>query len=186
MKNIIYIYGASGSGTSTLGRKICDELGYKFMDTDDYLWVPTDPQYTTKRSKEERVALMKKDMDDAENMVISGSLSGWGDELIPFFTLAIRLVTDVNVRIERLKKREKQKFGNRIMPGGDMYENHLDFLEWAKNYDTGNVKMRSKAKHDEWQKQLQCKLLVLDGADDLQENFEKVKAELNSVIGLQA
>lgn len=35
MKNVIHIYGASGSGTSTLGRKISDELGYKFMDTDD-------------------------------------------------------------------------------------------------------------------------------------------------------
>lgn len=36
MKNVIHIYGASGSGTSTLGRKISEELGYKFMDTDDY------------------------------------------------------------------------------------------------------------------------------------------------------
>lgn len=34
MKRIIHIFGASGSGTSTLGKKICDELGYKFMDTD--------------------------------------------------------------------------------------------------------------------------------------------------------
>lgn len=36
MKNIIHIYGSSGSGTSTLGRKISEELEYKFMDTDDY------------------------------------------------------------------------------------------------------------------------------------------------------
>lgn len=26
MKNVIHIYGASGSGTSTLGRKISEEL----------------------------------------------------------------------------------------------------------------------------------------------------------------
>ena len=48
MQNVIHIYGASGSGTSTLGRKISEELGYKFMDTDDYFWLPTDPKYTTK------------------------------------------------------------------------------------------------------------------------------------------
>lgn len=48
MKNVIHIYGASGSGTSTLGRKISEELGYKFMDTDDYFWLPTNPKYTTK------------------------------------------------------------------------------------------------------------------------------------------
>ena len=34
MKQVIHIFGASGSGTSTLGRKICEELGYFFMDTD--------------------------------------------------------------------------------------------------------------------------------------------------------
>lgn len=183
MKNIIHIYGASGSGTSTLGRKISEELGYKFMDTDDYFWLPTNPQYTTKRSKEERLALMKKDISENDNVVISGSLVDWGDELIPLFTLAIRLVTDTEIRIERLKVREKQKFGVRIMPGGDMYTNHMEFIEWAREYDTGSVDMRSKAKHDEWQKLLLCKQIGLNGADDLEENFKKVQVEINSVIG---
>lgn len=41
MKNAGHIYGASGSGTSALGRKISRELGYRFMDTDDYYWLPT-------------------------------------------------------------------------------------------------------------------------------------------------
>lgn len=36
MKNVIHIYGAAGSGTTTLGKKISEVLGYKFMDTDDY------------------------------------------------------------------------------------------------------------------------------------------------------
>lgn len=177
-KNVIHIFGASGSGTSTLGRKICEELGYQFMDTDDYYWVPTNPPYTTKRTIEERVALMKKEIEAAENVVVSGSLVGWGDALLPLFTLAIRLVTDVDVRIERIRKREEQKFGDRILPGGDMYEHHLEFLDWARQYDTGGVNIRSKAKHDEWQKLLPCRLLVLDGAGDLQENFQRVKVEL--------
>ena len=104
-------------------------------------------------------------------------------ELIPMFTLAIRLVTDTEIRIERLKIREKQKFGDRIMPGGDMYANHVEFIVWARKYDTGSVNMRSKAKHDEWQKLLMCKQIVLNGADDLEENFKKVQEKMNSVIG---
>lgn len=36
MKNVIHIFGASGSGTTTLVKKICEELGYTLMDTDDY------------------------------------------------------------------------------------------------------------------------------------------------------
>lgn len=183
MKNVIHIYGASGSGTTTLGRKISEELGYKLMDTDDYFWLPTNPKYTTKRSKEERLALMKKDISNADNVVISGSLVDWGDELIPLFTLAVRLVTDTDIRIERLKLREKKHFGQRIMPGGDMYEHHMEFIEWAREYDTGSVNMRSKAKHDEWEKLLLCRQIVLNGTDDLDENFKKVQVEISSVIG---
>jgi len=40
-KSVIHIYGASGSGTSTLGIFISEQLGYTFMDTDDYFWIPT-------------------------------------------------------------------------------------------------------------------------------------------------
>ena len=166
-----------------MGRKISEELGYKFMDTDDYYWLPSDPPYTVKRSKEERLALMKKDILEADHVVISGSLVDWGDELIPLFTLAIRLVTDTEVRIKRLKLREKQKSGDRILPGGDMYVHHMEFLAWARAYDTGSVDMRSRANHDAWQKLLRCRQIVLNGADDLDENFRKIRLEINSVIG---
>lgn len=107
MKNVILIFGASGSGTTTLGQKICAELGYKLMDTDDYYWMPTEPEYTLKRPREERVELMKRDIDNSENVVISGSLTNWGDMLIPYFTLAIRIELNPSIRIERLLKREK-------------------------------------------------------------------------------
>ena len=52
------------------------------MDTNNYFWLPTNPQYTTKRSKEERLALMKKDIIENKNVVISCSLVDWVDELI--------------------------------------------------------------------------------------------------------
>ena len=80
MKQVIHIFGASGAGTSTLGKKICDELGYFFMDTDDYFWEPTDPNYTVKRSFEERLRLMKEDIEKHDQIVISGSLVDWGDD----------------------------------------------------------------------------------------------------------
>ena len=92
------------------------------------------------------------------------------------------MVTDTEIRIERLKIREKKKISDGVMPGGDMYTNHMEFIEWARKYDTGSVNMRSKAKYDEWQKLLPCKQIVLNGADDLQENFKKVYIEMNSIL----
>lgn len=178
MGNIIHIFGAAGSGTTTLGSKICRELGYAHMDTDDYFWMPTDPRFTQKRPRKERIELMAADIAHFNNAVISGSLVDWGDALIPYFTLAVRLETEQSIRIERLIRREKERFGSRIEPGGDMRRQHLEFIEWAKAYDNGGIDIRSKAMHDKWQKSLSCKLIILDGADDLETNFEKVKESI--------
>lgn len=178
MKNVIHIFGASGSGTTTLGKKIADELSFKHMDTDDYYWLPTDPKFTQKRPVEERIALMKKDIEQFENVVISGALAGWGDPLIPYFTLAVRIALPQDVRIERLRQREKARFGSRIEAGGDMYEQHLAFIEWAKTYDAGGMEHRSKARHDEWQKTLPCEIVHLDGTDSIDRNFEKIREKL--------
>ena len=178
MKQVIHIFGASGSGTSTLGKKICAETGYHFIDTDDYFWLPTEPKYTQKRPIDERLRLMRDNIASADNVVISGSLVDWGDEFIPLFTMAIRLETDTEIRIKRLKEREKASFGERIEVGGDMYQAHLNFLNWAEAYDHGGLEMRSKAKHDLWQTNLTCRLLVLDGNCDLEENFALIKEYL--------
>ena len=168
---VIHIFGASGSGTTTLGKYISHRLGYFFMDTDDYFWILTNPPYSIKRDNSQRLVMMKKDIAKWKKVVIAGSLVDWGDELAPLFTLAIRMETDTEVRIERLKKREKEHFGKRIEPGGDMYEHHQEFIRWASAYDNGGLNMRSKAKHDEWQKLLLCKLIHLNGANSPEQNF---------------
>ena len=69
--------------------------------------------------------------------------------------------------------------GARIEPGGDMYRQHMEFIEWAKSYDTGDLRMRSRAKHDAWQTLLPCPILRLDGADSVDDNFQKVRAALH-------
>ena len=168
-KQVIHIFGASGSGTSTLGSLLAERLGWSFMDTDDYFWLPTDPKFSVKRPRQERLSMMKKDIECAGNVVLSGSLVDWGDELIPYFTLAVRLETDTDIRICRLKNREYQRFGNRIARGGDMYNAHVEFLQWAGMYDSGGLEMRSKAKHDAWQLLLLCKCLCLDGSAPVEE-----------------
>ncbi len=177
-KQVIHIYGASGSGTSTLGRAISDAWNFSFLDTDDYFWLPTNPKYTVKRAVSERILLLRRDIAASQRVVLSGSLVDWGDELIPLFTLAIRLETATAVRMARLKEREAAEFGTRILPGGDMYQQHQDFLQWAAQYDTGSVNMRSSANHDAWQKLLPCRKIVLNGANPIAKNLELVKQEL--------
>lgn len=106
MKNVIHVLGASGSGTTTLAMAIQEAFGHKILDTDNYLWVPTNPPYTTKRSCDERQKLLKNDIAQNKKCVISGSMcsseNGWGDIFIPLFDLVIFINTPTNVRIKRL------------------------------------------------------------------------------------
>ena len=178
MKRVIHIFGASGSGTSTLGRALAEKTGFRFMDTDDYYWLPAEPMYTLKRPIPERLALMVRDLDECSDAVLSGSLAGWGDPLIPRFTLAVRLNTPTPVRMERLKQREYARYGRRILPGGDLFEQSQAFLAWAAQYDDGLPPLRSRALHDLWQQKLSCPLLTLDGTLSLDKLEEAVLQKL--------
>lgn len=76
--SVIHIYGASGAGTSTLGKALRENFNYTQLDIDDYFGEPTNSPFTTKRSVEDRLYLLKRDMGKSSNVVISGSLCGWG------------------------------------------------------------------------------------------------------------
>lgn len=160
---VIHVFGASGSGTSTLGAALQQRFGYTQLDADDYYWLPTDPPFANKRPIAERLGLIRQDIAKNDKVVITGSLCGWGDALIPSFDLLIRLVTPTQTRLARIKARELKRFGARIQPNGDMFAQHQEFLCWAAGYDDGDCSTRSKALHDQWQENITCPQLTLDG-----------------------
>jgi adenylate kinase family enzyme len=173
MTNIIHIVGASGAGTSTLGQALEREYGYKWLDTDGYFWQQTDPPFVKSLPHEERVKLMSAAVEKHPKCVISGSLCGWGDVFIPRFDLVVFIDTPTDIRIERLEKREAERFGERIRAGGDMYDNHIDFIEWAKGYDASSDG-RCRKVHEEWLKNITCSILRLDGTKTVNELLEQI------------
>ena len=56
----IHITGASGSGTTTLGRALASRLATPCHDSDDFFWRPTDPPYRDERPEDERLRLMEE------------------------------------------------------------------------------------------------------------------------------
>ena len=98
----VHLFGASGSGTTTLGRRLASATGGRHLDADTYYWFPTDPSFTTKREPEARVAAIERDVADLEAWVLSGSICNWGDPLLSRFTLAVFPILDPGVRMARL------------------------------------------------------------------------------------
>lgn len=174
MTNIIHIVGASGAGTSTLGQALESEYGYKWLDTDGFFWMPTDPPFVKSLPREQRVSLIAAAIEKYPKCVISGSLCGWGDVFIPKFDLVVFIDTPTDIRISRLQKREYERFGERIHAGGDMYGNHREFIEWAKTYDTAGADQRSRALHEGWFKQISCPLLRVDGTKSIDELLKRI------------
>jgi adenylate kinase family enzyme len=175
----IHVTGASGAGVTTLGRALADTLVIPHHDTDDYFWQPTSPPYRHMREKADRLRLMQEVFLGRAEWVLSGSLDGWGDPLIPHFDLVVFLHTAQPIRLRRLRAREATRFGaDAVAPGGWRHQETSDFIEWASRYDAGDLTIRSLQKHQAWLGALPCRVLRLDGARPLPELVSDVVAAM--------
>jgi adenylate kinase family enzyme len=176
----IHIFGASGSGTTTLGKALAKKLSLAFFDADDYYWQKTEPPFQLKVPPQERVGNLRSDLTTAKNWVLSGSLVSWGDPLISLFTLAIFVTLPHDVRLERLKLRERERYGKRIEADGDMYDSSQAFLAWASSYDSAGLETRSLVSHQTWMKRLSCPLLRLESTQPVEVLLETVERHLGN------
>lgn len=160
----VHILGASGSGTTALGRALATRMSATFVDTDDFYWKPTDPPYREPRPPEARFARLEETLSQHRSWVLSGSLCGWGDPLIPLFDLVVFLRVPTEIRIARLRAREIRGFGTEaVAPGGPLHRHHEEFIAWASGYDSGGLDMRSLARHEAWLARIPCPTIRFDG-----------------------
>ncbi|SMY07697.1 AAA family ATPase [Flavimaricola marinus] len=166
----VHITGASASGTTTLGRALATAWSVPCHDTDDFYWYPSNPPYQTKRPDDERLALMRSLFVPRPAWVLTGSLMGWGNQLIPEFDLAVFLTLDPDIRLARLAAREANRpDADLLAAGGPLYEAHQAFLRWASRYDDPEFKGRSRKRHEEWLATLACPVICLDSSAPVQD-----------------
>jgi adenylate kinase family enzyme len=172
----VHLVGASGSGTTTLGRALAPRLAVPVFDSDDAFWEPTDPPFRTPRPPPDRLAWLQERLRDDDGWVVSGSLCGWGDDLRGRFTF---LTLPAAIRMARLAAREVERYGDRIRPGGDIAEGSTAFLAWAAAYDTAGMEQRSRVLHDAWLATLTCPVLHLDGDLTVEGRADRVAAAVD-------
>lgn len=163
MLNRVAITGASGCGVTTLGAALAERLGAVPIDTDDHYWVATDPPYQVKRDIPERLAGIAAEQALSGRWVLSGTLDGWAAPAIREAELIVFLEVPTDVRMERLRRRERARFGDSLLPGGAMHDTHREFIEWAAHYEDGTQPGRSRPRHEKWLAGLGTPVLRLDG-----------------------
>jgi adenylate kinase family enzyme len=159
----VHIFGAAGCGSSTLGWALARRLECQHFDTDDFYWLPTTPPFRSRRATPERLRLLTGSMAPSRRWVLSGSVAGWGDALIPQFDLVVFLYVPTEIRLARLARRERARFGDALDPGGPMEEQHQAFLRWAAGYDPGVSGSRTLRADATWLGYLPCPVLSLMG-----------------------
>jgi adenylate kinase family enzyme len=171
----VHIVGASGSGTTTLGRGLAARLGCPHLDTDDFFWMPSNPPFQEIRERAARQALLGAELERHRRWVLSGSLCGWGDIFIPLFELVVFLWVPPSARLARLRAREQARYGAAIEPGAPLHERFTRFMAWAAAYDDGlDVPERCRRLHEEWLARIPCPVLRLEGEESVEERLGRI------------
>lgn len=164
------ILGPGGSGKTTLGKYVADKMGISFLDIDEYIWRnDTQIPFTVMYSKEEKIKNLMEAMQKTDEFVMAGSMNSFHEYFDHLFLLAVYLTANAELRVSRVHERERKKFGERILPGGDMYDTHQQFLDDVANYDFEAASC-NRSQHTLWLNQMICPILRLDGGDSIEKN----------------
>lgn len=106
--------------------------------------------------------------------IFSGSATTWAGPVEPFFDLIVFLTLDPSTRMERLRRREIERYGERIRGTGDMAQASAAFLKWAQAYDTAGPEQRSRVTHEQWLASQAAPVLRLDSSTPIQDLVEPV------------
>jgi len=163
----LYIVGASGSGTTTLGASLAAHLGLPHLDADSFYWAPVQPPFSVKADRRTRNTALRAALE-APGWVLSGACHEWGIDVAGQASLIVFLTLETEARLTRLRAREAALFGPRIGEGGDMEAIHVAFMEWAASYDEPAFDGRSRAGHEAWLSGVSTPVLRLDAAQSVQ------------------
>jgi adenylate kinase family enzyme len=183
----IIVFGAPGSGQTTLGRELAKELGVHHLDLDNYHWRwDTEIPYTVLRSAEERITSLMNDLSKHPYFVMSGSMWSIRKSFEPMFDLAVFITVPDVIRAGRICNREHFQWGKRILPGGDMYiankKYSKNYLDRVQEYEKGNPSMFQQ--HKQWMDELPCPVLCVDGTLPVQENIKLIKVQFSPALPL--
>lgn len=169
----IMICGLNGCGKSTLGKALSEELGFHFIDN-EYLFfsrTQTDEPYTNPRSREEAENLFAKEVSEHDHFVFASVTGDYAEELSNLYQYVVLINVPKEIRMQRVRNRSFEKFGNRMLPGGDLYEAEDAFFGFVEN--------RSEDHVEKWVETLNCPIIRVDGTKSIEDNIEFIKWFLN-------
>ena len=188
----IAIVGLNGSGKSTLGHALAKELGYFEIDVEDYYFpeqkesrqaalegkydvkcnYPGEIPYSEARSKSEVNQAIANTILSHEKYILCGVTINWSDEILSTIQKVFWLKVNSDERVLRVKDREEKRWGERVLAGGDMFEQQDLFRNLIGGFSEQKV-LDSLVN-------VECEVVELDGTLPISINLQIIKEKLEN------
>jgi adenylate kinase family enzyme len=171
----IIICGLNGVGKSTLGKALAEKLDFYFIDNEDLFFPKDNPDYlfASPRTRIEVEKLLFDEVKAHENFVLSAVKGNYGEDIIPLYQYAVLVEVPKKIRIQRVKDRSFQKFGERMLSGGDLFEKERKFFDI--------VEARPENYAEEWVQSLDCPVIRVDGTRTVEQNVDSIIESINQI-----
>lgn len=168
MRNGVLICGCNGCGKTTLGRALAGRLGVRFLDIEDYFFPNrnSDYPYREARSRREVIDLLTADTAGEEPFILVAVKGDFGPEIESRFACAVLLTAPGEVRSRRLRERSFGRFGERMRPGGNLYQAEERFFRAAAALSPDEVAG--------WVEGLACPVIRIDSEKPTEEILKEV------------
>ena len=170
----ILICGLNGAGKSTLGRMLADRMGYEFIDNEDLYFPKDDPSYmfSGPRSEEEVIRLLEEKIAANRRFIFAAVRGNYGDQLAASLDHIVYIEVPKQVRGHRVRERSYQKFGERMLPGGDLFEKENRWFALTDSRDDDYV--------TGWLEKMDCPVIRIDGTRPVEENADYLVSVLSA------
>lgn len=168
----ILLCGLNGAGKSTIGRILAERMSWQFIDNEDLYFPKEDASYlfSNPRSKEEVIHLLEEKIEEDDRFVFAAVKGDYGEKLLTKLDYVVLIEVPKETRMERVKMRSVQKFGDRIQEKGDLAD--------KENAWFSVVKSRPENFVTEWLERVPCPVLRIDGTAPVEENVNYLLEKL--------
>lgn len=160
----IQICGLNGCGKSTLGKALAERLGFHFIDNENLYFsrANSDEPYRNPKTRTEVESLLMEEVTRYPDFVFSAVKGDYGNDILQKYSYVVVMEVSPKIRAQRVRSRSFQKFGSRMLPGGDLYQQEEAFFRMADSRQDDTI--------DTWLQKVSCPIIRVDGTKPIADN----------------